>query len=70
MSQLGTYQGDYDLFTSSLMTLAADNNKYYIISQNNYITDVTDIINKCDPGDTYINGLLNDTFAEHSIIAQ
>ena len=70
VSQLGTYQGDYDLFTSSLMTLAADNNKYYIISQNNYITDVTDIINKCDPGDTYINGLLNDTFAEHSIIAQ
>ena len=66
VKELSNLQNEYDLRTQGLMTVAPHNNQYYVVSENNYINDIKDIINSHDESDSYIQMLLEDSFAQGS----
>lgn len=52
--ELANRQNEYQLRTRNLMTVAAHNNQYYIVSERNYVNDIAEIINQNDQNDQYI----------------
>jgi hypothetical protein len=52
--ELANRQNEYQLRTRNLMTVAAHNNQYYIVSERNYVNDIAEIINTNDENDSYI----------------
>ncbi len=70
VKELANLQNEYNLRTQSLMTTASHNNQYYIVSESNYINDLTQVINRGDSQDSYIQMLKEDAFAQGSVIAE
>ena len=70
IKELANMQNEYDLKTQSLMTTASHNNQYYIVSESNYINDLSQVINKADENDQYIQMLKEDAFAQGSVVAE
>ena len=70
IKELANMQNEYNLKTQSLMTTASHNNQYYIVSESNYINDLSQIINKADENDQYIQMLKEDAFAQGSVVAE
>lgn len=70
IKELANMQNEYNLKTQSLMTTASHNNQYYIVSESNYINDLSQVINKADENDQYIQMLKEDSFAQGSVVAE
>lgn len=70
IKELANMQNEYNLKTQSLMTTASHNNQYYIVSESNYINDLSQVINKADENDQYIQMLKEDAFAQGSVVAE
>lgn len=68
--ELANLQNEYNLRTQSQMTVAAHNNKYYIVSESNYINDIADVLNRADQNDSYIQMIQEDSFAQGSVISE
>lgn len=68
--ELANRQNEYQLRTRNLMTVAAHNNQYYIVSERNYVNDIAEIINTNDENDSYIQMIKEDAFAKGSVISE
>ena len=70
IKELANRQNEYLLRTRNLMTVAAHNNQYYIVSERNYVNDIAETINTNDENDQYIQMVKEDAFASGSVIAE